>query len=96
MSTRLSNIFMVTKPVVRDTPVQVEGRARVAKALERVETAAWVTLYDKEESEEEQDDWMKEWDVVLVSRVTVTSKADADHCPEGTRRRAPRSCRTQG
>ena len=84
MSARLSNIFVVTKPVVRNTPAQVEGRARVAKALECVETAARVTPYDKEELEEEQDDWMKEWDIVLVSRVTVTSKANADHCPEGT------------
>ena len=96
MSARLSNIFVVTKPVVRDMPMQVESHAHITKALERVETAARVALYDKEELEEEQDDWMKEWDVVLVSQVVVTLKADADHCPEGTRRRAPRSRRTQG
>ena len=66
------------------------------KALEHVETTARVTPYNKEELEEEQDHWMKEWDVILVSQVMVTSKADTDHCPEGTRRHAPRSCRTQG
>ena len=96
MSARLSNIFTVTKSVIRDTPAQVESRTRVAKALERIETAAQVAPYDKEELEEEQDNWMKEWDIVLVSRVTVTSKADTDHRPERTRRRAPRSCQTQG
>ena len=84
MSTCLSNIFVVTKPIAHDMPTQVEGCTRVAKALEHVETAAQVALYDKEELEEEQDDWMKEWDVVLVSRVAVTLKVDADHCPEET------------
>ena len=49
-----------------------------------METAARVTPYDKEELEEEQDHWMKEWDVVLVSQVMVASKVDTDHCPEGT------------
>ena len=84
MSAHLTNIFSVTKPVVRDMPTQVESRAHIAKALEHVETAARVAPYDKEELEEEKDRWMKEWDVVLVSWVTVTSKVDADHCPEGT------------
>ena len=84
MSARLSNIFAVTKPVVRNMPTQVESCAHVVKALECVETVARVAPYDKEELEEEQDNWMKEWDVVLVSRVAATSKADADHCPEGT------------
>ena len=96
MSARLSNIFAVTKPVVHDTPAQVKSCAHVAKALECVETAARVAPCNKEELEEEQDDWMKEWDIVLVSQVMVTSKADADHCPERTRRHTPRSCRTQG
>ena len=95
MSTRLTNIFLVTKPIVRDMPAQVESCARIAKALERIETVARVAPHDKEELEEEQDDWMKEWDVVLVSRVMVTSKADTDHRPEGTRRRTPRSHQTQ-
>ena len=69
---------------MRNMPVQVKSRARVMKALEHVETTAWITPYNKEELEEEQDHWMKEWDVILVSQVMVTSKADTDHCPEGT------------
>ena len=96
MSTRLTNIFSVTKPIVHDTPAQVKSRTRIAKALECIETTARVALHDKEELEEEQDDWMKEWDIVLVSWVTVTLKADTDHRPEETRSRAPRSRRTQG
>ena len=95
MSACLSNIFLVTKPVVHDMPMQVESHAHVAKALEHVETAAWVAPYDKEELEEEQDHWMKEWDIVLVSWVVVTLKVDTDHRPEGTRRRTPRSRQTQ-
>ena len=61
-------------------PMQVESHACIVKALECMETMAQVTPYDKEE----QDHWMKEWDVVLVSQVMVASKADADHHPEGT------------
>ena len=91
MSACLSNIFLVTKPIIRDMPAQVKSHAHVAKALECVETTAQVALYNKEELEEEQDHWMKEWDIVLVSQVTVTLKADTDHCPERTRRHAPRS-----
>ena len=92
MSARLTNIFAVTKPIVHDTPVQVKSCACITKAMECVETVAQVALYDKEELEEEQDDWMKEWDVILVSWITVTSKVDTDHRPEGTRRCTPRSC----
>ena len=84
MSAHLSSIFLVTKPIICDMPAQVESRAPIAKALECMETTAQVTPYNKEELEEEQDHWMKEWDVVLVSWVMVTLKADADHCPEGT------------
>ena len=39
---------------------------------------------------------MKEWNIILVSWVTVTSKVDTDYCPERTQRHASRSCRTQG
>ena len=84
MSAHLSNIFLVTKPMICNMSMQVKSCTRVAKALECVETMAWVAPYDKEELEEEQDHWMKEWDIILVSWVMVTLKADVDHCPEGT------------
>ena len=49
MSTHLSNIFLVTKPIVHNMPMQVKSHAHIAKALESVETVEWIMPDDKEE-----------------------------------------------
>ena len=84
MSTCLTNIFVVTKSIVCDMPMQVESCTCIAKALESIETAAQVMPDDKEELQEEKDYWVKQWEVVLVSWIMVASKAHADDSPERT------------
>lgn len=96
MSTHLSNIFLVTKPIVHNMPMQVKSHAHIAKALESVETVEWIMPDDKEELQEEKNYWVKQWKVVLVRQIMVASNADTDDRPEGTRRCAPRGCGAQG
>ena len=44
---------------------------------------------DKEELQEEKNYWMKQWEVILVSRIMVALKEDADDHLERTQSGTP-------
>ena len=79
MSVRLSNIFTITKPIVRDTPEQVQSRARVAAALECALAVGRSMPDDVERLQEEQEHWVKEWEVALVRDTSITRDTDTNH-----------------
>ena len=79
MSARLSNIFAVTKPIVRDTAKQVQSRARVATTLKRVHGVGQSMPDDVERLQEEQDYWVKEWEVALVRGTSIVCYAHTNH-----------------
>ena len=79
MSARLSNIFAVTKPIVRDTAEQVQSCVRVAAALERAHAVRRSMLDDVERLQEEQDYWVKEWEVALVRGTSIACYAHTNH-----------------
>ena len=79
MLARLSNIFAVTKPIVRDTPEQVQSRTRVAAALEHALAVGWSMPDDVERLQEEQEHWVKEWEVALVRATSITRNTDTNH-----------------
>ena len=62
MSARLSNIFAVTKPIVRNTAEQVQSRAHAV---------GWSMPDDVERLWEEQEYWVKEWEVALVRGMSI-------------------------
>ena len=79
MSARLSNIFAVTKPIVRDTAEQVQSRTRVTAALERAHAVGQSMPDDVERLQEEQDYWVKEWEVALVRGTSIACYAHTNH-----------------
>ena len=79
MSARLSDIFAVTKPIVCNTAEQVQSRARVATALERAHAVGRSMLDNVERLQEEQEYWVKEWEVALVRGTSIMQDAHANH-----------------
>ena len=79
MSARLSNIFAVTKPIMRDTPEQVQSRVRVAAALERALAIGRSMLDNVKWLQEEQEHWVKEWEVALVHATSIMRDMDTNH-----------------
>ena len=79
MSARLSNIFTVTKPIVRNTAEQVQSRVQVAAALEHAHAVRWSMLDDVEWLQEEQDYWVKEWEVALVRGTSIACYVHTNH-----------------
>ena len=79
MSARLSNIFAVTKPIMCDTAEQIQSRVCVATALEHVHAIRWSMLDDVEWLQEEQEYWVKEWEVTLVRGTSIVRDTHANH-----------------
>ena len=79
MSACLSNIFAVTKPIVRDTAEQVQSRAWVAATLKCTHAIGRSMLDDIEQLQEKQDYWVKEWEVALVRGMSITCYAHTNH-----------------
>ena len=79
MSACLSNIFTITKPIVRDTPKQVQSRARVAATLECTLAVGWLMPDDVKQLQEEQEHWVKEWEVALVRATSIMHDMDTNH-----------------
>ena len=79
MSAQLSNIFAITKPIVRDTAEQVQSCARVAATLERAHAVGRSMPDDIERLQEEQDYWVKEWEVALVHGMSIACYVHTNH-----------------
>ena len=79
MSAHLSNIFAITKPIVHDMPEQVQSRARIAAALECALAIRQSMLDDVEWLQEEQEHWVKEWEVALVRATSIMHNTDTNH-----------------
>ena len=79
MSARLSNIFAVTKPIVHNTAEQVQSRAWVAAALECAHAVGWSMPDNVERLQEEQDYWVKEWEVSLVHGTSIACYVHTNH-----------------
>ena len=79
MSARLSNIFAVTKPIVRDTAEQVQSRVRVGAAVECTHAVGRSMPDDVKWLQEEQDYWVKEWEVALVHGTSIAHYAHTNH-----------------
>ena len=79
MLAQLSNIFAVTKPIVRDTAEQVQSRTRVAAALERAHAVGRSMPDNVERLQEEQDYWVKEWEVALVRGTSIACYTHTNH-----------------
>ena len=75
MSARLSNIFAVTKLIVHNTAEQVQSHTGIATALEHTHAIGWSMPDDVERLQEEQEYWVKEWEVTLVRGMSITLDA---------------------
>ena len=71
MLARLSNILAVTKPIVCNTAKQVQSRVWVTTALEHTHAIRWL--------QEEQDYWVKEWEVALVCGTSIVRYVHTNH-----------------
>ena len=79
MSAQLSNIFAITKPIVCNMAKQVQSCMRVAAALECVHAVRWSMPDDVKRLQEEQDYWVKEWEVALVRGTSIAHYAHTNH-----------------
>ena len=79
MSAQLSNIFAVTKPIVRDMAEQVQSHAHVAAALERAHAVGRSMPDNVKQLQEEQDYWVKEWEVALVRGTSIARYTHTNH-----------------
>ena len=79
MSAHLSNIFAVTKPIVHDTPEQVQSCMHVTATLEHTLAIGQLMLDNVEQLQEEQEHWVKEWEVALVCGTSFMHNTDTNH-----------------
>ena len=79
MSARLSNIFAVTKPIVWDMAEQVQSHMRIAAVLKHAHAIRWSMPDDVEQLQEEQDYWVKEWEVALVCGTSIACYTHTNH-----------------
>ena len=62
-----------------DTAKQVQSRVRVAATLERAHAIGRSMPDDIERLREEQEYWVKEWEVALVHGTSIVRDVHANH-----------------
>lgn len=65
MSARLNHLLALSQAAQSENQ-KATAQRKIARAVEAVDTVARTCPDDREDLREEQADWMKEWDLVMV------------------------------